>query len=98
MSASQIHAGGIDAKAAVRAAKAYVADMFADESPGDIGLEEISFDTEQAQWRVTIGFTRPWDRLAINHIIVGLNPPVRAYKVVTLSEDGKVLGLANRDV
>jgi hypothetical protein len=98
MSASQIHADGIDAKAAVRVAKAYVAEMFADESPADVGLEEIYFDTEQAQWRVTIGFTRPWDRLILNNVVAAMNPAARAYKVVTLSEDGSVLGLRNRDV
>jgi hypothetical protein len=50
MSASQIQAEGIDAKAAVRAAKDFVADMFAEESPINIGLEEIAFDPEQSLW------------------------------------------------
>jgi hypothetical protein len=102
MSASQIHdAGGINAKAAVRAAKDFVADMFADESPTDIGLEEITFDPDQSRWHITIGFTRPWEKASprpLNALAMALTTPPRIYKVVTLTENGEVQGLVNRDV
>jgi hypothetical protein len=34
-------------------------DFFADENPGDVGLEQLIFDGAQERWDVTIGFTRP---------------------------------------
>ncbi len=46
-------------KDAVKVAKATVMEFFADENPGDVGLEQLIFDGAQERWDVTIGFTRP---------------------------------------
>ncbi|MBV8203134.1 MAG: hypothetical protein JOZ15_21170 [Acidobacteria bacterium] len=51
----------IDVKEAVRAAKTFVADILASEKVTNIGLEEVKLD--DAQWLVTLGFSRPWDYL-----------------------------------
>ena len=48
------------AKEAVKAAKDYIEDLFADESIARIGLEELEFRPEAAVWEVTIGFRRSW--------------------------------------
>ena len=51
----------MDAKAAVVPAKQRIADLFAEEGIKNLGLEEIDYDDAQQAWRVTIGFSRPWD-------------------------------------
>ena len=50
----------MDVKEAVRAAKEYVVDLFDGEEIDYVGLEEVEFDHESDQWKITIGFSRPW--------------------------------------
>ena len=79
----------MDAKAAVVLAKQRIADLFAEEGIKNLGLEEIDYDDTQQAWRVTIGFSRPWDepRNALA-AIAGQNMYWRrAYKVVTIDEN-----------
>jgi hypothetical protein len=52
----------MDVKDAVRLAKTYVRDVFADENVIDVGLEETRFDESSGLWTITIGFRRPFDR------------------------------------
>jgi hypothetical protein len=78
----------MDVKEAVAAAKKYVGELFAQEGITNLGLEEVEFDEQAGEWRVTIGFSRPWDS------IIGwaaLAPqqqtnPRRSYKVVRISD------------
>ena len=49
-------------KDAARMAKTYLTDLFADEQIMNVGLEEIEFDGMTNVWRITIGFSRPWDQ------------------------------------
>ena len=51
----------MDVKEAVGRAKEYVADVFADESIREVGLEEVEFDSVSRVWKITIGFARGWD-------------------------------------
>lgn len=53
----------MDAKAAVIAAKQYLASILEDEKPADIGLEEI--ERVGDVWQVTLGFSRPWNHDAL---------------------------------
>ena len=52
----------MDVKEAVAKAKSYIEDLFAEELPEDIGLEEVEFDKGDREWAITIGFKRPWNR------------------------------------
>ena len=49
-------------KDAARMAKTYLTDLFADEQIMNVGLEEVEFDGMKSAWRITIGFSRPWDQ------------------------------------
>jgi len=77
---------GSGMKQAIRRAERAIAQMFAEEGPTDIRLEEVDRD-EQGRWRITIGF------------LLGTGPPqpvsalfggTRDYKVVTAGSDGSV--------
>ena len=98
----------IEAKEAVKRAREYVLGVFADEDIGNVGLEELRYDDAKGEWYITIGFVRvckrPHDRYneAISCALVGTKSLYdnlsRTYKVVTVSDDGKVLGIKNRDI
>ena len=51
----------MNVKEAVKVALEYVADLFKRESLSNIGLEEVVFDSATNEWKVTVGFSRPWD-------------------------------------
>ena len=87
----------MDVKEAVGTAKTYVADLFADEGVAYVGLEEIVFDELSGDWKVTIGFSRPWSQL--NAVVTALAPDRhgRAYKVVRIKDrDGSIVSLTDR--
>lgn len=70
-------------KDAVALAKAHVESLFTDEGMTQIGLEEIEFDAELREWKVTIGFSR-----------IHPGPPMRrerAYKIVMISDAGRAV-------
>ena len=52
----------MDVKEAAKLAKDYVADLFAEEGIGNLGLEEIELVADGHYWVVTVGFSRPWDQ------------------------------------
>jgi hypothetical protein len=87
----------MDAREAVRSAKRYIQDIYSDENPANIGLEEVEFDGHS--WHVTIGFSRPWElEGGILNPFVKLEPK-RSYKLVAISdEDGKILSVKNREI
>ena len=79
----------MDVKAAVDHAKNQIQLLFGDEGIKNLGLEEVAHDENQAVWRVTIGFSRPWDepRNALA-AIAGQNMYWRrTYKIVTIDEN-----------
>ena len=47
----------MDVKEAVSIAKRYVTDLFAEEAITHVGLEEVVFDEQSGDWKVTIGFS-----------------------------------------
>ena len=87
----------MDVKEAVAAAKKYIAELFAQENITRLGLEEVEFDEQEGEWRVTVGFSRPWDApSALLSITQQLNSP-RSYKVVRISDAGAALSVKNRE-
>lgn len=95
----------IDAKEAVKRAKQHVAAVFADEDIGNLGLEELDYDDARGIWSVTIGFVRVWERPTSTALAIAawanktqFEGRPRTYKVVTVSNEGKILGIKNRDI
>lgn len=83
----------MDVRGAVQKARSFLEDLFQDEGIEDVGLEEVVFDDESNEWKVTIGFSRPWDhrRMAFE------DTPSRSYKVVRIdNDDGAVKSLTDR--
>jgi hypothetical protein len=78
--------------------KQYVSELFADEKLSNLGLEEVEFDEAAGEWRVTLGFSRPWDTVGgLASFAQPLNPR-RSYKIIRISQDtGNVLSVKNRD-
>ena len=91
----------MDVKEAVLEAKTYVSDLFADEEIINVGLEEVDFDATAEIWAITIGFSRPWDRVRTGTaLLLGREsgPPFRrSYKAVRIQKsDGKILSVRDR--
>ena len=91
------------AKEAVRAAKEHIADLFRDEGVTDVGLEELQHypDGELGVWEVTIGFRRVWkgpDPVGSPLAILSGRTRPRTYKIVRISDEGKMLSLKHRQV
>ena len=88
----------MDVKEAVRTAKSHIADIFEDEQITRVGLEEVEFDSVNAEWRVTIGFNRSWD--ANNPLTTALTSQLyrnRSFKVVRIKDgSGQVSAIADR--
>ena len=82
----------MEVKEAVRSAKAFVSDLFADERILHVGLEEVKFNEQQGIWEITIGFYRPWNRS-----LQLPNLDERSYKIVHIKdEDGQVVSVTHR--
>ncbi|HPT19168.1 MAG TPA: hypothetical protein PLJ25_03825 [Methanothrix sp.] len=90
----------MDVKDAVKLAKQYVIDLFAEEGIADIGLEEVKFDDLTRNWSITIGFSRSWDKPQNSFAaLAGHMYPRRSYKVVMISDDNaKVISVKNHEV
>lgn len=87
----------MDVKEAVITARGYVADMFADDDVSNLGLEEVERDEPSGVWRVTVGFSRPWDRPSGLGTLTMFPRTQRAFKVVSVNDNGKVLSVKNRE-
>ena len=86
----------MDVKEATDKARDYVTAVFADEEITQLGLEEVMYDVESEQWRITFGFARPWDQKNTVAVRMGLKTP-RTYKVVHVNKrDGSVAALTDR--
>jgi hypothetical protein len=92
----------VNVKEAVAQAKKYIFELFSDESPKNIGLEEVEFDEQTNEWLVTIGFSRPWDNPTESPLAALSNLqrlPTRAYKIVRISNDkDEVLSVKSREI
>lgn len=79
----------LDMKKASGLAKEYIADLFAPEEITNVGLEEIEFDSDTGNWKVTVGFSRPWDRIKNKTVASSLGYPraARSYKVVIINDN-----------
>ena len=83
----------MDVKEAVRTAREYIVDLYQEEDVSNVGLEEVVFDDAADEWRITIGFARPWDlQNALRRI-----GEARSYKAVCISDkSGKVTSVKDR--
>ena len=84
---------------AVSKAKKFTMEVFAEEKIADLGLEEVVRDDEQGLWRITLGFSRPWNeaRTALS-MLTGESQMRRSYKVVTIKDaSSEIVSLTNRD-
>jgi len=83
-------------KEAIRIAKKYIADVFADENIARIGLEELKYD--EGRWKVTIGFNRTWPSEHPSSLMHTLADPMRGriYKMVEIRDDGEVTAMIHR--
>lgn len=93
----------MNVKEAVAQAKRYIFELFSDEEPKNIGLEEIEFDEQANEWLVTIGFSRPWDNPMESPLAAALSNPqkplARDYKIVRISNDKEeVLSVKSREI
>ena len=91
----------IDSLNAVQTAKDYVRKVFADEHISRPRLEELTFDREREEWRITVGFSYTFDRgESASPRATSLAREVygnRAYKVVRIDDrDGEVVAMTDR--
>lgn len=82
----------MDVKTAVAMAKKEISDLFEDEGIRNLGLEEVEFEDEGGTWRVTLGFSRPWDTAAPGSLaalagaIAANSQSRRTYKLVLIDD------------
>lgn len=92
----------MDVKVAVRVAKEYISTIYSDEGIENIGLEEVKFDDSRNQWNVTIGFSRPWDRVgnfatSLGRAIGPADWRRRSFKVVEIDDkSARVVAVTHR--
>lgn len=92
----------MEVKEAVKTALEYVEEVFVHTDLSNVGLEEVVYDDRKAQWKVTVGFSRPWDyyhQPGALSAIKGSRPVGRTYKVVEIRDsDGKATAIKMREV
>ena len=88
----------MDVKQAVQLAKAHVAEIFADESIANVGLEEVEFDDLNQVWAITVGFSRFLGRMG--DIVRALDgDTARIFKIVRIEDNsGHVQSVKHRDL
>ncbi|MBX9830270.1 MAG: hypothetical protein K2Y27_35395 [Xanthobacteraceae bacterium] len=85
----------MEVKEAVSKAKKWLAETLNDEDISNLGLEEVEFHDGENAWKVTLGFSRPWNsaRNALS-AVTGEKIPRRAYRVLTVDDrTGKVISM-----
>lgn len=90
----------MDAREAILKAKAYVAEVFQDDAPRNIGLEEVRFNDSRKAWLITVGFSRSWDSSKPFASALGRDIDLRrTYKVVRIDDvEGSIVSVTNRTV
>ena len=87
----------MDVKEAALRAKEYLVDLFSSEQIVNVGLEEVEFDGISNSWKITIGFSRPWDQKNPLIAKLGERPHARSYKVIRIDDrNGRVESLTDR--
>ena len=88
----------VNVKEAVKAAKEWILDVMKEEQPTNLGLEEVKYDDMQGIWENTVGFSRPWNtvRNALTNV-TGEPIPRRTYRIITVLNDGTVMGMRRRN-
>lgn len=88
----------MDVKEAVSTAKSWLVRTLADESISNLGLEEIEFDDHEHSWKITLGFSRPWNTVRNALTAISGEPAIRrAYRVLTVDDiTGKVQSMKKR--
>ncbi|MDR3495796.1 MAG: hypothetical protein P4L82_14460 [Ancalomicrobiaceae bacterium] len=88
----------LNAKDAISRAKSYIADVFSEEKPTGVGLEEIEYDEQAGAWIITVGFFRAMydpNEKEYSRLLAGPKFD-RTYKKVTVGQDGEVISVKNR--
>ena len=86
----------MNVKEAVQAANRYITELFADEGVQDLGLEEVVFHESTQVWKITMGFSRPWERQGLAALGQNRN---RSFKVVEINDDtGEIVGMTHRSL
>ncbi len=80
-------------KETIRRAKLAIAEVFAEEEPADVRLEEVDRD-DADRWRITISFLRKTGPADPRPALLG---GARDYKVVTLEPDGSIHSIKSRE-
>ena len=90
----------MDVREAVKKAREHILEMFADENVSNVGLEEVDWEGDPTEriWRITIGFSRPWDEPRNTLAAVARLLPRRTYKVVRIDKVGQLISITSRDV
>ncbi|MGP5076184.1 hypothetical protein [Psychrobacter celer] len=95
---------------AVKLARQFAADLFAGEDIKNLGLEEVVFDDDSREWRITLGYdshrvktteTAPNPYSAVSAIIPSNieKETLREYKTFRIgADDGSFKGMLIRDV
>lgn len=73
----------MDVKSAIDLAKRYIWEIFRDDNIDEVALEEVEFDEARSRWRITIGFSRPWEQKSGLLTRGGAN---RTYKTVEIDD------------
>lgn len=86
----------LETKQAVRIAKDWLADLYAEEGIAEIGLEEVRI--KDRNWEITLGFVRPMANQLLTALQGGYTQTGRLYKVLRVSDIGKqVTEMRNRE-
>lgn len=88
----------MNVKDAVKAAIQHVCDLFELDESSNVGLEEVVYTDNPAGWKITVGFSRPWDH-QLPGIGTALQPlqPKRQYRVVKILENGDIHSVTMRE-
>lgn len=75
----------MNAKEAVKSAIDLVGELFENDKPANIGLEDVVFNSTTNSWDVTVEFSRPWD-FPTSNVLTNIQKPMpkRVYKVVSI--------------
>ena len=79
----------MNVKEAASLAKEYVADLYEAEGVTNIGLEEIELDG--TTWKITVGFSRPWDQKGGASIALGQTQLRRSFKLLYVDDNNAVV-------
>jgi hypothetical protein len=88
----------IEVNDAIKKAKQWVRNIFEEEQISNLGLEEIKHEHD-GRWKITLGFSRPWDAINPYLSFGGAKlPPPRTLKVITIDDGtGEIISVENRE-